>query len=704
MRIFSFLLGFCLFHFGVKAQNCLTHEFHLQQLQDPKYRQAQEDLEEFTRQYIQNKNTQDTATLIIPTVFHVIHTGGGDNISDAQILDQMRILNLEFKRKQADTALTPVPFRPLGGVFRVEFRLATLDPDGNCTNGITRHYSPVATCAEVGNDVKSLVYWPSNRYLNIWLVASMRYSIGAQCTGGGYAQFPGGQASTDGVEIRGDLIGSIGTATTNSGWGNFRGRYLIHELGHWFNLRHIWGDATCGNDLVSDTPPAEQDNSGCPAFPHNANNTCGSDANGEMTSNYMDYSQGACLNIFTKQQVLRMEAAMNSSASSRNNLWKPANLALTGTATLQTPNCLATPEMKPYGTKTLCGGGVVSFTDVSFGGKATGRRWNFPGGTSTGQPTDSIINVTYSTPGTYSVSLTRKRAGDSATTTYSQKVVVLADTADNQHVAPVNEGFDTPASANSWIALNPDNDEGYNRVATTGFTAAGCLGLLNSNNGPARIDELITPAYDLTTLANATVKYRVAFAKKTSTNRDKLEVYVSNNCGNSWTKRSTKIANDATNPLQTITSNVTTNFSPNIGSTQWREETVALSGSFLVNKFRMKFVFTGSGGNNFYLDDFQITGTPVVANEDLVHAQWDIQLWPNPNDGNFMIRLPYYRSRALTLEVHDLCGRMCKRTVLQADPDVTEMPVQLRDLKPGVYLCSFYTGDAAPVIRKVIIE
>src|SRR6185369_9812644 len=101
-----------------------------------------------------------------------------------------------------------------------------------------------------------------------WITQVMHYSGTPDCVGGGYATFPGGNPLLDGINIRGDLISNIGTAATNGSWGNFKGRYLIHELGHWFNLRHIWGDATCGNDQVGDTPPAVASNSGCPLFPH----------------------------------------------------------------------------------------------------------------------------------------------------------------------------------------------------------------------------------------------------------------------------------------------------------------------------------------------------------------------------------------------------------------------------------------------------
>ena len=705
MKSVYILVLFCLATLSeALAQTCLSYEMHVENMKDPAYRAAQAKLEAETQQYLLDKAVQDTTTLIIPIVFHVIHNGGPENISAAQIRNQVATLNVEFKRLQSDTTLTPTPFKALGGRFNVEFRLATIDPNGKCTNGITRTYSPISACSEIGNDVKSLIYWPSNKYLNIWLVTTMRYSIGAACNGGGYAQFPGGLATTDGVEIRADLIGSIGTAASNPSFGNWKGRYLIHELGHWFNLRHIWGDATCGNDQVADTPPAQASNSGCPVFPQRPNNSCGSDQNGEMTSNYMDYSTGACLNIFTKQQVTRMEAAINGSASSRNNLWKPANLILTGTNTTSLPNCLAVPEMKPYGTKIICNSGTVAFTDVSYGGTKTSRHWSFPGGTTTGNPSDSIINITYAMPGTYQVSLMVKKGVDSTTVSYAGKVVVISSTADPEHTAPVEEGFSSD-TLNQWIALNPDGDEGFKRSSLTGADEAGCVVLNNFHNKPGRLDDLISPAYNLSGLLNATLTYKIAFAKKTSTSRDKLEVYLSTNCGQNWTKRSTKIANDATNKLETVTTNQTSAFVPPTGSTQWRLETVTLNSTYMVNGFRMKFTLTGSSGNNLYIDDIRINGTPVVGTLDALEEISDIEIYPNPTDGELKIRLPKSIQDGVELLVMDVCGKVQKQMDLNSGKSENqESLVNLEGLKPGIYFCALKRHGILVSVKKIQVE
>ena len=295
---------------AARPEKCLAHHMYQEQLAgDANFQINQQNLEietqQFVNQYIADKqagNQRNASVVrIIPVVFHIIHIGGPENISRTQCVNQIDSLNMDFRRLNADAAQTPAPFQALGGDAEIEFRLATLDPQGNCTDGVVRVYSELTTDAR--NNVKALSYWPSNKYLNIWVVKSIENTSGAAGIILGFAQFPGGAASTDGVVMRHDVVGSIGTAA-NAGFDN-TGRTATHEVGHWLNLRHIWGDATCGSDLVSDTPVHNTSNGGCPAQPHYS--TC-SGAPREMTMNYMDYTYDACMYMFTEQQKIRMQA------------------------------------------------------------------------------------------------------------------------------------------------------------------------------------------------------------------------------------------------------------------------------------------------------------------------------------------------------------------------------------------------------------
>jgi hypothetical protein len=241
----------------------------------------------------------------IPVVVHVVHRTQAQNVSDAQIRSQIQVLNRDFRMTNPDLSSTPPIFQPLTADARIQFELATKDPQGNPSNGITRTQT---NAASFGDDdaVKSAATggadaWPSDQYLNIWV---------CELSGGllGYAQFPGGSATTDGVVITHTAFGTTGTAAAPFNLG----RTATHEIGHWLNLRHIWGDdgTGCnGSDFVADTPNQAGPNYGTPNFPVI---TCNNAPNGDLFMNYMDYVDDAAMFMFTHGQVTRMQACLDS--------------------------------------------------------------------------------------------------------------------------------------------------------------------------------------------------------------------------------------------------------------------------------------------------------------------------------------------------------------------------------------------------------
>jgi hypothetical protein len=639
----------------------------------------------------------------IPIVFHVIYTTPYGNISDAQIIDQVAILNKEFKRLQADTALTPVPFKSLAAPFDVEFRLATKDPNGNCTNGINRVYSTLTNCSVREDDVKAVSYWPSNQYLNIWLTQTMHYSGNTSCNGGGYAQFPGvGAASTDGVNIRGDLISNIGTAASNPLWGNFKGRYLVHELGHWFNLRHIWGDATCGNDLVSDTPPAQTSNSGCPSFPHNANNTCGSGPNGEMFTDYMDYTDGPCLNMFTAGQVARMTAAINSPISGRSNLWSATNLNATGTSNpyVYPVACTAVPDVLPNGAIVICVNDSVKITDNSYGGLSTSRQWSFGNSAVASSLIDSIVWVKYTSPGNYSFSLTKNYLGSSKTSTFTNKVYVLNSVPDANFSVPFSESFENATDfVSKWTIVNQDNDlTSWNLNTTTAYTGNNCISLSNFNSPAPLIDEIISPPYDLTTVQNPTLTFKLMCAGTNTNNADQLQVFISNNCGKTWSSIYIKTGT----PLKTIPSNETSSYTPTPGSSDWREERVNILPYLATGTVRFKFVFTSGGGNNIFLDDINLDGfsTTGLASR---NSAATIKLFPNPASNYVWLKCEVSDKSALTVEVTDILGHSCLQGQEAFAPEKDNTTkLDVTSLDEGVYFVNVKQKDRVIYTGKFI--
>ncbi|MBC6994413.1 T9SS type A sorting domain-containing protein [Lewinella lacunae] len=267
---------------------------------DPSRLERLEELEKFTRNFVPQEGLKALTT--IPVVVHVVYRTSAENISLAQINSQIQVLNADFRRLNADANGT----WPQAADTEIEFCLATVDPSGNATDGIIRK-STTRTSFGTNDLVKSASSggsnaWPANAYLNIWVC-----NIGGGILG--YAQFPGGPASTDGVVVDYRYFGTTGTATAPFNLG----RTATHEVGHYLNLRHIWGDGGCSvDDFVSDTPTSDAPNYQCPTGHVSCSTT-------DMIQNYMDYTDDSCMNLFTSGQKARMQAALSGSRSGLAN-------------------------------------------------------------------------------------------------------------------------------------------------------------------------------------------------------------------------------------------------------------------------------------------------------------------------------------------------------------------------------------------------
>ncbi len=246
--------------------------------------------------------------IIIPVVVHIVWNSNAQNISDAQVLSQIAVLNNDFNGLNADRSKTPSYFTALTADCGISFVLAKKDPQGRPSNGIVRKQTSLGvfgfddkmkTTATGGDDG-----WNAANYLNIW-VCNLAGGIS------GYASAPGGPAEKDGVVIS---TGVFGTLNMNGPFS--RGRTAVHEIGHWMNLRHIWGDANCGDDKVDDTPQQTAANRGCNT---GEKFSCGETAHGDMYMNFMDFSDDACMYMFTRGQRQRMRVLFEAGGP-RNSL------------------------------------------------------------------------------------------------------------------------------------------------------------------------------------------------------------------------------------------------------------------------------------------------------------------------------------------------------------------------------------------------
>lgn len=241
----------------------------------------------------------------VPVVVHVVHRTDEQDISDEQVRSQIEVLNRDFRKRNPDAEQIPEAFADLVADAGIEFELAVTDPDGEPTSGITRTRT---TRSSFGDDDRvkfassgGADAWPSERYLNLWV---------CPLSGGllGYAQFPGGPPETDGVVITYTAFGTLGTAAAPFDLG----RTATHEVGHWLNLRHIWGDdgtGCSGSDFVDDTPNQASENTGRPTFP---SVSCDNGPDGDLFMNYMDYVDDVAMFMFTTGQVQRMQTCLDN--------------------------------------------------------------------------------------------------------------------------------------------------------------------------------------------------------------------------------------------------------------------------------------------------------------------------------------------------------------------------------------------------------
>jgi len=276
---------------------------------DPEFAKIRHQIEKDYQNYLLNEDKTERATFTIPIVVHVVYRTNQENISDAQIQSQIDVLNEDFRRLNSDASNTPAVFQGVAVDSDIEFCLASRDPDGNPTNGITRTQTTVNSFglnnAMKSNSTGGKNPWPRTSYLNIWVC-----NLGTGLLG--YATPPGSPASVDGVVIRYQSFGRVGTVQAPFN----RGRTATHEVGHWLNLEHIWGDddgACTGSDQVADTPNQADAYYLCPSYPQSS---CGSE---DMFMNYMDYVNDGCMNLFTAGQRARMQAILNVQRLSLKN-------------------------------------------------------------------------------------------------------------------------------------------------------------------------------------------------------------------------------------------------------------------------------------------------------------------------------------------------------------------------------------------------
>jgi PKD repeat protein len=692
---------------GETVEYCLQHKKFQELKQNPdflnQYIIDQESLKQ-TEEFLANQTDPQRVVYKIPIVFHVLHNGGVENITNEQIIDALNIMNRDFRLLNSDANNVHDDFKatnPLATCtpsdIEVEFVLATKAPNGVCFSGITRTQSAQSYSGNGGAQVDAIVSgndvyngeWPGNRYLNIFICGD----IGGAA---GYTYKPSGWIGTgmdNGIWVLSEYVGSIGTGTIG------RSRTLTHEAGHWLNLDHTWGPnnnpgnaTSCSDDdAVTDTP-----NTIGVTFCNLNENTCGPRANVE---NYMDYSY--CSKMFSNGQKNRMRAALNNSTGGRNNLWTSTNLVATG-ADGDTYLCAA----NFYSNMTkICPGEQIQFFDNSYN-NVTGWTWTFEGATQTSSIERNPV-ITYNTPGVYPVTLTATDGSVSLTKTVLDYVTVLAPGEE----LPILDGFEnytSIATSGSWEIYNPQNNAKFEITSSSGHLSSKSVKLANYGQSGSNIDELISNSVDLseiTSSANVTLSFRYSYRKRSETNTEKLFVLLTGNCGETWEIRKTLQGNQFSSLVSTsawtptLEEDWTTVHLTNIISQYWNEN------------FRYKFRFEGQGGNNLYLDNINIY--PSAPSEELVGGETSslveigldkyISIYPNPAENEVTIEYKTDSPNLTSIQILDVLGKVHSRELINSQAGNNMVVLSTNNLSSGVYLVKIYL-NGKEIIKQITIN
>lgn len=654
---------------------------------------AELDREMYKTGYNQNGNAQQrtmaAGDYTIPVVFHILHTGGSENITDAQVQDALSILTRDFTKSNADTANVVVQFKIHIGNPKIEFRLATLDPNGNCTNGIIRHYD--ANTNWSNNFADYLYTWPPTRYLNVYVVKTM----GSGAAGYTYLPGSGVPVSADAVVILSTYVGSMGTGNTGTS------RALTHEVGHWLNLPHTWGGnnnpgVACGDDGVTDTPVTKGFNA-C-----NLNNAaiC-TPGVVENMQNYMDYAY--CQRMYTNGQAARMQMALGSSVNGRSNLSSVNNLTFTGVTNAGT-GCVPMLDIAALPTLTVCSGRSLNLVTYTSNATPTNYLWTSSNGEVISTPAAATTSITFNAVGTTTVTCLVSNSNGSV----SKSLVITVKNSAPQITSAYSESFENSNFPAQWTVVNPATPAQKWEIAFVAAShGANSAFIPGENMSPNTIEILESPSYDFKNNPGALFTFKYAYAKQTATNKDIFKVQASKNCGASWTD--IWVPNNTSLSLNSGGVNEAT-FVPSLPE-EWKFYDVTSNFSFTSFKtepnvaFRFYFQEDVGGpgfGNRFYLDEVNFT-MPVGINE--ITKQIGFNVYPNPAETGFNLGFNLSNAAKIKYQVISITG-----AVLIEQPETTfaegahELSVnQNGTLSRGIYFVNLEM-NGVKMSKKLVIN
>ncbi|MES2800233.1 MAG: M43 family zinc metalloprotease [Bacteroidota bacterium] len=638
------------------------------------------------------KDYDSTTVYTVPIVFHVLHENGTENISDLQVYDAVEILNEDFRAMNADTAGVVAAFKQIYGDAKIEFKLARFDPYGNCTNGIEHIYTHEANNAD---DFSKLQQWPRYRYLNVWVTNTI-----GEAGVAGYAYYPtatdGAGFFRDGIIILNDYIGSFGTSSA------YGSRALTHEIGHYLGLAHCWGSTndpgvSCGDDGINDTPYTI----GQDLFCNVTNNSCptvdpfyGIDQI-DNVQNFMEYSY--CSKMYTKLQGKAMRNILTGISGQRNQLIDTVTAELTGMDLTTAPPCQPIADF--HSTKQYsCLGDALTFEDDSYNGAPTAWEWTFYEGASTQTSNLQNPSITFTTTGYKKVRLVVSNALGSDTLVKDNYVGVW--NTDWSYIGPHSFDLNTIAgnSDNFLVFNNEDNHSRFSMKDQYGYDNSKCFKLNThfdhtafypySNEGlyfdrlGGTKDAIVTPPFNLSNTSSVNVTFKYAYATNALSEdeiTEKIVVYSSKNCGDSWTPRKTITGAE----LNSIGYAGYADVNPT-SNTQWKTATVNYNAqtSDINTIFKIEFEASDKA-SNLFIDDININGTLGVNELD---ASLDLNVFPNPVGGSEELTVQYLAgNEAVAFDLRDAQGKSLMTEVRNEINQEVSFNLNTTNLSAGCY-------------------
>lgn len=665
-----------------------------------------------------NNTTLKTAATVytIPVVFHIM---GPQNISDQVFIDFMKNVNDDYAKLGNDTGLVSPLYKSLHKDVEIRVALAKKDPLGNCTNGIIRHNSNSTYWSQTSPNYlysgTGTNRWPTNRYLNVYIVeciSSATYSC--PTTGGaylgGYTYLPGGTPYTANGNM-GDAIVYLRSLMGQSDPKD--SRTLSHEIGHWLNLSHTFGTTNnpgafpCGdpalNDFVGDTPETQGDFGGCPSSA--GTNACDVSTN-KNVENIMNYAD--CPKMFTQGQITRMRTSITSTTGGRNNLWSAANYAFTGISGTYTCNPVA--DFKANKVYNCLAGNTFTFTSTSQVGASGSVSWNFQGGTPATSTSTSQV-VSYATAGTYSVSLTA--VNTTSTNTMNKISYINVVNGSGGLLVPSLSDFDGATLPSSITVTNGNAGSVTWTQNTTvgGNTTPKSIFINNASvtSTGGHIDVFETPIYDFANTSSITISYYYAYAKRLATQADTFRIQYSLDCGGSWLN----VLGVPTTAIMAAASGGTTTTAFVPTPTQWIAKTIAANVlSALNNKPNVKFRFyfrsdaVVGRSNNIFIDQININGNvAIVTGLTELEKSIGLVIYPNPTPSSSTLDFSISSNQNAKISIVDIMGRVLEENIKMADNEghisYTINPNGM--LASGVYIVNIEVNNQR-ISKKLIIE